>query len=101
MKLKLINALRHLALVSRHRHRVFINCCRCGIPVRGLLHDLSKFSPIEFWRGASYWQGTYSPTEEERRDIGYSLAWMHHKGRNRHHFESRGMTKSKPWKKIK
>jgi hypothetical protein len=78
---------RHLATICRHRHLVYRHCCRAGIPWQGLVHDLSKFSPIEFWRGASYWQGTHSPTEEERRDIGYSLAWMHHKGRNRHHFE--------------
>ena len=55
---------------------------------RGLTHDLSrKTPPTEFWRGAKYYQGTFSPTQQERRENGYSLAWMHHKGRNRHHFE--------------
>ena len=48
---------------------------------------LPTISPTEFWRGARYYQGTFSPTQQERRENGYSLAWMHHKGRNRHHFE--------------
>lgn len=78
---------RHLATICHHRHLVFRHCCRAGIPWQGLVHDLSKFSPVEFWRGAKYWQGSHSPTEEERRENGYSLAWMHHKGRNMHHYE--------------
>ena len=51
------------------------------------MHDLSKYSPSEFWVGAKYYQGNRSPNEGERDAYGYSLAWMHHKGRNRHHFE--------------
>ena len=57
------------------------------MPIRGLLHDLSKYSPEEFFQGAKYYIGTKSPNEGERRDKGYSVAWMHHKGRNKHHFE--------------
>ena len=78
---------RHLATVCRHRRAVRRIARRVGIPWRGLTHDLSKFSPTEFWAGARYWQGTRSPNEEEREELGYSLAWMHHKGRNRHHYE--------------
>ena len=64
------------------------NCFKAGIPGRGLLHDLSKYSPTEFREGAAHYQdATRSPTERERADYGYSNAWMHHKGRNRHHFE--------------
>ena len=55
--------------------------------VKGLRHDLSKYSPTEFILGVKYFQGTRSPNEAERELNGYSLAWMHHKGRNRHHFE--------------
>lgn len=51
------------------------------------MHDLSKYSPTEFFNGVKYYQGMRSPNEAEREDIGYSRAWMHHKGRNRHHFE--------------
>lgn len=77
----------HLHTVNLHRYRVLVNCIHAGIPRRGLLHDLSKYSPTEFWNGVKYYQGTRSPNEAEREDIGYSRAWMHHKGRNRHHFE--------------
>ena len=77
----------HLRTILRHRHQVLRHCIRAGIPVQGLLHDLSKFSPAEFIPGALYWQGNRSPNEAEREKYGYSGAWMHHKGRNRHHFE--------------
>ena len=77
----------HLRTVLRHRHQVILHCCRAGILSQGLRHDLSKFSPTEFCPGVRYYQGTRSPNEGEREAFGYSLAWMHHKGRNRHHFE--------------
>ncbi|MBQ9544254.1 MAG: catalase, partial [Clostridia bacterium] len=62
-------------------------CVRAGIPFHGLRHDLSKYSPTEFIPGVRYFQGVRSPNEKEREKFGYSAAWMHHKGRNRHHFE--------------
>ena len=77
----------HLSTVAKHRHKVFLHCCKAGIPFQGLTHDLSKFSPTEFIPSVKHYQGTRSPNEGEREDYGYSLAWMHHKGRNRHHFE--------------
>ena len=77
----------HLSTVVRHRHKVMLHCFRAGIIRRGLLHDLSKFSPTEFIPGVLYYQGSRSPNEKEREETGSSKAWMHHKGRNRHHFE--------------
>lgn len=77
----------HLRTVSRHRREVRRNCFRAGIYVQGLTHDMSKFSPTEFFQGVRFFDGTHSPTEDERRMHGYSVAWMHHKGRNRHHWE--------------
>ena len=62
-------------------------CFKCGLYKQGLLHDLSKYSPTEFLAGAKYYQGTASPNNAERMDKGISTAWLHHKGRNRHHFE--------------
>lgn len=62
-------------------------CFKAGIGFQGLFHDLSKYSPTEFIPGAKYYTGTSSPNNGERDAIGYSLAWMHHKGRNKHHFE--------------
>ena len=77
----------HLSTVARHRHKVLVHCIKAGIVWRGLTHDLSKFSPTEFIPGVKYYQGTRSPNEREREIYGASRAWMHHKGRNRHHLE--------------
>ena len=77
----------HLHTVNSHRFLVLCNCIRAGIPWRGLCHDLSKYAPSEFLVGVRYYQGNRSPNEKEREIKGYSEAWMHHKGRNRHHFE--------------
>lgn len=79
--------IKHFITITRHRHKVIANCFRAGIPWRGLMHDLSKYYPTEFFEGAKYYQGTRSPNEGAREDYGYSKAWLHHKGRNRHHFE--------------
>lgn len=77
----------HLLTITRHRHKVIAHCARAGILWQGLRHDLSKYSLTEFREGVRFFDGTHSPTEDERKTYGYSLAWMHHKGRNRHHWE--------------
>lgn len=87
MKLKFSNIVKHFLLICRHRHQVLKNCIRCGIPFRGLVHDLSKFSPSEFFESARYYQGNRSPIGVCRRATGISRAWLHHKGVNKHHIE--------------
>ena len=82
-----MNAWKHFCTINAHRWRVLCGCFRIGLFRQGLTHDLSKYSPTEFWTGARYYQGTRSPNAAEREDKGYSEAWMHHKGRNRHHYE--------------
>ena len=77
----------HLRTVQHHRFLVLKHCWRVGLYWQGLTHDLSKFSPVEFSAGARYYQGNRSPNEIERKEKGYSAAWLHHKGRNRHHYE--------------
>ena len=77
----------HTSLVLRHKFGVLKNCTRCGMFFRGLIHDLSKFSPTEFFESAKYYQGNRSPIGACRRATGMSRAWLHHKGRNRHHIE--------------
>lgn len=79
--------IRHYSTITRHRHTVIRHCFKAGIGFQGLFHDLSKYGPTEFWTGARYYQGTRSPNAAEREEKGYSAAWLHHKGRNRHHFE--------------
>ena len=78
---------KHFKTITKHRHKVIQHCFKVGIGWQGLFHDLSKYSPTEFIPGAKYYLGTKSPNEKERELFGYSLAWMHHKGRNKHHFE--------------
>ena len=77
----------HLRNVIVHKYFVFIYCCKLGIPWRGLLHDLSKFSPTEFFESVEYYQGDKSPIPACKKENGYSKAWQHHKGRNKHHYE--------------
>lgn len=77
----------HFLTVVRHKTKVFQHCIKAGIVWQGICHDMSKFSPSEFIPGVVFFQGNRSPNEAEREENGYSAAWMHHKGRNRHHFE--------------
>lgn len=85
--MNLNNLAGHLQTVRNHRCAVMKHCFKAGIPLQGILHDLSKYSPEEFFPSVEYYQGTRSPNEQERTEKGYSEAWMHHKGRNKHHFE--------------
>ena len=82
-----MKAWKHFKTITKHRLIVMAGCFRVGLYWQGLTHDLSKYSPTEFLSGAKYYQGTRSPNTAEREDKGYSQAWMHHKGRNRHHYE--------------
>lgn len=83
----LYNFIHHFLTITRHRHMVIYHCFKSGIFCQGFFHDLSKYSKTEFCEGVKYYQGTRSPNEAAREEVGYSLAWMHHKGRNKHHFE--------------
>ncbi len=82
-----MSAIKHFKTITHHRNLVRKYCFKIGLYRQGLLHDLSKYSYTEFSEGAKYWCGTESPNNPARRDVGYSLAWMHHKGRNKHHFD--------------
>lgn len=77
----------HLHTISRHRRMVRRLCFKCGLYWQGLTHDLSKYSPIEFWNGVKYYTGTASPHIGERKAHGYSEAWIHHHNHNKHHAE--------------
>ena len=85
--MKISNVFKHFFLVIKHKHKVLVHCARCGILWRGIVHDLSKFSPTEFFESVKYYQGNRSPIGVCRRTTGMSYAWLHHKGRNKHHIE--------------
>lgn len=82
-----MKAWKHLCTITRHRLLVMKYCFRIGLYWQGLTHDLSKYAPTEFLTGCRYYQGYRSPNNAEREDKGYSSAWLHHKGRNKHHYE--------------
>lgn len=77
----------HFGTITKHKFLVMGLCFKVGLYRQGLLHDLSKYSFTEFKEGVKYYQGMRSPNVAERMDKGYSEAWLHHKGRNKHHFE--------------
>ena len=82
-----MKALKHLKTINHDKLLVMKHCFKVGLYKQGLLHDLSKYSPTEFLVGCKYYQGTRSPNNAEREATGYSTAWLHHKGRNKHHYE--------------
>lgn len=79
--------IKHFITITKHKYYVGKFCFKCGFYKRGLLHDLSKYGKTEFCSSAKYFQGNRSPIDAEIEDIGYSLAWQHHKGHNPHHWE--------------
>jgi len=62
-------------------------CFKVGLYKQGFLHDLSKYSWVEFSAGIKYYRGNISPNGIQKNIEGYSKAWLHHKGRNKHHLE--------------
>ena len=82
-----MNAWGHFKTITSHKLLVMKYCFKVGLYKQGFLHDLSKYSPTEFMVGAKYYQGTRSPNNAEREATGVSTSWLHHKGRNKHHFE--------------
>ncbi|MGL5258679.1 MAG: DUF5662 family protein [Lachnospiraceae bacterium] len=82
-----MKAVKHFKTITYHKYLVLKGCFRVGLYKRGICHDLSKYMPQEFLVGAKYYQGDRSPNNAEREDIGYSSSWLHHKGRNKHHYE--------------
>lgn len=83
---KFKNLLKHLHLIHTHRKFVRSMCFKMGIPWQGLTHDLSKYSLKEL-SICKYYDGTRSPHEKARDELGYSPSWLYHKAKNKHHWE--------------
>lgn len=77
---------KHLKTILRHKRYVMIECFKVGLYWQGLVHDLSKFTPIEFWISAKYFQWKSSPIDAERIAKWYSIVRLNHKSKNKHHF---------------
>ena len=82
-----MKAWKHFCTITEHKIMVMRHCFKIGLYRQGLLHDMSKYTPTEFLPGCKYYQGYRSPNNAEREEKGYSAAWLHHKGRNKHHYE--------------
>ena len=80
-------AIKHLLTIFKHKYYVLKYCNMCGLYYQGIMHDMSKFSPVEFFDNIKYYVEGDSPVNESKRIKGYSIAWQHHKGRNPHHYE--------------
>jgi hypothetical protein len=72
----------YLWYLCRHKWFVFVECCKLGIPWRGLLHDMSKFSPAEFKAYMEYFYGT----PKFKNEVEFKNAWELHLKRNKHHW---------------
>lgn len=81
------NSFKHFKKICKHKYYVGKYCFHYGLYKQGITHDLSKFSPTEFFESVKYYQGDRSPIDACKEDKGYSMAWLHHKGRNKHHYE--------------
>lgn len=68
--------------IIKHKYYVFIECTKYGYPVRGLLHDISKFYPSEFIPYAHFFYGGKHTSETS---YNFERAWMLHVRRNPHH----------------
>jgi len=82
-----MKAIKHFILITTHKWYVMKNCFKAGLYWQGITHDLSKYTPTEFFESVKYFTGTMSPLDKAKRDKGYSNAYLHHMGRNKHHFE--------------
>lgn len=78
---------KHLKVICKHKYFVAQECFKRGLYWQGIVHDLSKFTPAEFVQSAKYFQGTGTPISKIKAELGYSSAWLNHKGRNKHHWE--------------
>lgn len=82
-----MNGIKHFKTITNHKLLVMKYCFKVGLYKQALLHDLSKYTWIEFRAGIKYYKGIVSPNGIQKEKEGLSTAWLHHKGRNKHHFE--------------
>lgn len=82
----LFNMYKHLRTICIHKYYVGKYCFKFGLYKQGIFHDISKFSPIEFWTSVKYYKGDISPIQAEKDEKGYSMAWAHHHNKNPHHW---------------
>lgn len=85
--MKFSNVVNHFKTITTHKYWVMVYCFKFGLYWQGITHDLSKYSFTEFFDNIKYYEPGVSPIIVSKRIRGYSNAWMHHKGINKHHYE--------------
>jgi len=94
--MKISSFLSYSSYVIKHKWYVFLECCKQGIPIRGLLHDWHKFLPDEFIPYMNYFgpkgiqrgrnkTGYYKPNDTG--DIAFDRAFFLHQKRGSHHWQ--------------
>lgn len=75
---------KYFAYVIRHKWFVFVAGLRVNVSfVQLLMHDLSKFSPAEFFAYAEYFNGE----KNDRTEQAFKVAWNNHQKYNKHHWQ--------------
>lgn len=91
---------KYLWYIIRHKWFVMIECFKRDLIWRGLVHDLSKLLPDEFFPYMSWFYGIYGIKIENKKDIknegvrkhvkclnDFDIAWLKHQHRNKHHYQ--------------
>ena len=83
-----MKALKHFGTITKHKILVMKECLRVWDSAG---RDCSMTCPSTAGQnsgwGADIIRATGAPNNAEREDKGFSSAWLHHKGRNKHHYE--------------
>lgn len=74
---------RFLRYMLRHRWYMLLECLKVGLVWRGLVHDLSKFRPSEFFAYAQHYFGEGDDPFGET----FPPCWLLHLRRNDHHWQ--------------
>lgn len=82
-----MNLLKLLKRITTHKFWVAYYCFQLGLYWQGITHDLSKFSLTEIKGALKYWNDSKSSLAYEKELNGYSETFLHHRGRNPHHYE--------------
>lgn len=75
---------KHFVYLMKHKWFVLVECVKLGIAWRGLVHDLSKFSPAEW---GAYTRFFFVEKNDENRKA-FDRAWLHHMRVNDHHWQA-------------
>lgn len=96
---------KYLRYVLRHKWFVFLECVKMAYDMRapmliwrGVMHDISKFLPSEFFPYSNHFYGEGKSIKSGRDETGYykptdtgdakfDFAWLLHQKRNSHHWQ--------------